>query len=153
MQEGSYWGEFLVLEWLISFQESMTELDAGRHLSMGSNSKKKTLHIGWKIYFRNGRGLKTIKASWEGCFIICYCICPISSVIYPVHVLSKLFKHFFPPIFYALCSYKYFLVLKIFLFWSYSPPPSVTQLLFCSNRGAISKVHSYENAWDASFCE
>lgn len=84
VQEGSYCGEFLVLQRLISFQESMTELNAGHHLSMGSNFEKKnqkTLHIGWKIYFKNGTGLKTIKASWEVhlsyFFSDIYCTCSL----------------------------------------------------------------------------
>lgn len=46
VQEGSYWGLFLVLQRLISFQESMAELNAGHHLSMGSNFEKKQ-HTGW----------------------------------------------------------------------------------------------------------
>lgn len=152
-QEGSYWGQFLALQWLISFQESMTKLNAGHHLSMGSNFEEEQ-HIGWKIYLKNCTALKMRKASWEGCFIICYCICLTFSVIYVLYLFSlSCLSTFFFFTFHTLCSCKYFLVLKIFLFCSYSPPPSVTQLLFYSSLGAISKVHSYENAWDASFCE
>lgn len=86
--------------------------------------------------------------------ISCYCICWPFLVVCTVCILSKLSNYF--SVLYTLCSGKYFLVLKIFLLWSFlthPPPRSVTQLLFYSSLGAISKVHSYENTWDASFCE
>lgn len=126
--EGSYWGWFLLLQWLISFQESMTELNAAHHLSMGSNFENKQ-HIRWKAYLKNSTALKMRIALWEGCFMICYCIYWTFSVVCTVHVLSKLFKHsffcffFFFFIFHTLCSCKHFLVLMTFLVWSYSSPP------------------------------
>lgn len=90
-----YWGWFLVLQWLISFQESMTELSAARHLSMRFNFENKQ-HIGWKIYLKNNTALKVSVAPWEGGFIIGYCIYMYQtfSVLGTVHAISSLSTFF-----------------------------------------------------------
>lgn len=142
--EGSYWDWFLVLPWLIGFQESMTELNAAHHLSMESNFENKH-----HIYLKSSTALRMRIAYWADCFINCYWIYQTFSVVCTVHFLSCLSAFL---IFHILRSCKYFLDFKIFVVWSYSPL-TVTQLLFYSSLGAIRKVHSYENAWDASSCE
>lgn len=113
----------------------MAELNAAHHLSMGSNFENKQ-HIGWKIYLKTSTALKMRIASWEGCFIICYCIYRTFSVVCTEHVLSCLSTFFFPP--HTLCSCKYIIVLKIFLLVIF-PPQSGTQLLFYSSLGPLAR--------------
>lgn len=113
----------------------MTELNVAHHLSMGSNFEDKQ-HIGWKIYLKNSTTFKMRIASWEGCFIICYCTRWTFSVVLLYMFSLRGLSTFFP---FFLVVNTFWVLKKISLTCSYFTPLSVAQLLFCISLGPLAR--------------